>query len=540
MQNRRLSRSSIVLIGIGLVLVGLLTGILAMLAVLDGRAVSTNSPTSRIAEQVQLGAREPVVPVSVPHAEPGETDRDVVEAPVVVPDLLALNSMFKQVAERITPAVVYIQVEGPPAREWLPNLEEDDPHRRFFRDMPRQSVGSGVIISDDGYVITNNHVISGATEIQVTLEDRRQFEAEVVGTDPSTDLAVLQLETNGEAIPVVALGDSDQLGVGEWVLAVGNPFRLTSTVTAGIVSALGRQVDIIEHSFRIEDFIQTDAAINPGNSGGALVNLQGELVGINTAIATETGSYEGYGFAVPVNLMERVATDLIAYGEVQRGMLGVEMLPITARAAQQLGLAEIGGVYIHEAHSSGAAYEAGMRSGDVILSIDGEGVNAPNELQRIIAQRRPGEQVNVEVWREGDRRFLQVELMGRDAPAFQAWMQENEAERELFSAPRNPTEEVFELSEWGLGVRELNRLDRSAFSAQEGVYVAYVQRRSAAAIAGLPRDVVVETIGDQVIATVEDLVEQLAYVKDAEEAVLFRVRQRNGLVAFYEIEVPAP
>lgn len=540
MQNRRLSRSSIVLIGIGLVLVGLLTGILAMLAVLDGRAVSTNSPTSRIAEQVQLGAREPVVPVSVPHAEPGETDRDVVEAPVVVPDLLALNSMFKQVAERITPAVVYIQVEGPPAREWLPNFEEDDPHRRFFRDMPRQSVGSGVIISDDGYVITNNHVISGATEIQVTLEDRRQFEAEVVGTDPSTDLAVLQLETNGEAIPVVALGDSDQLGVGEWVLAVGNPFRLTSTVTAGIVSALGRQVDIIEHSFRIEDFIQTDAAINPGNSGGALVNLQGELVGINTAIATETGSYEGYGFAVPVNLMERVATDLIAYGEVQRGMLGVEMLPITARAAQQLGLAEIGGVYIHEAHSSGAAYEAGMRSGDVILSIDGEGVNAPNELQRIIAQRRPGEQVNVEVWREGDRRFLQVELMGRDAPAFQAWMQENEAERELFSAPRNPTEEVFELSEWGLGVRELNRLDRSAFSAQEGVYVAYVQRRSAAAIAGLPRDVVVETVGDQVIATVEDLVEQLAYVKDAEEAVLFRVRQRNGLVAFYEIEVPVP
>jgi Do/DeqQ family serine protease len=536
MQRPRFHRSTTILIGIGLVLVGLLAGILTMLFVVDVRTgPSLATLTPRVVEPVELGQSEPLRPVAV-------TDSGTIASVASVPSLQAMNRLFQEVAQQVTPSVVYVQVEAPPAREWLRNFEGDDFHERFFREMPRQSVGSGVVISQEGHIVTNYHVVSEANAIEVTLADKRQFEAEVIGVDPSTDLAVLQVQTD-ETLPVAALGNSDRLNVGEWVLAVGNPFRLTSTVTAGIVSALGRQVNIIEDSFSIEDFIQTDAAINPGNSGGALVNVEGELVGISTAIATESGSYEGYGFAVPVNLVRRVVQDLITYGEVQRGFLGVSILPIDAQAAQELGLEEIGGVYITEARRGGAAYQGGVRGGDVVLAIDGQRVNAPNELQSLIARRRPGEQLSLQVWRDGQRRMLNVVLMGRDAPAYQRWfaeLRDAPAEAEPEPAPEAPPSEggVFQLSEWGLGLRELTRSDRTAFDTRTGAYLAYVAHGSAAHVAGLPRDVVILGIGGEDVRSVEEAIQQLGLVAGDERAVLFRVKRRDGVTAFYEVAVP--
>jgi len=350
-----------------------------------------------------------------------------------MPDARTLNRLFKAVAEKVTPAVVYIQVtmggdDGD--KNWFHRFD-----KRFREPAPRQSVGSGVIVSPQGYIVTNNHVVENATTISVTLSDKRQYDATIVGVDPNTDLAVIKIKTDA-LVTAIAIGDSDTIDVGEWVLAIGNPFRLTSTVTAGIVSALGRQVNIIEDNFGIEDFIQTDAAINPGNSGGALVNLSGELVGISTAIATETGSYEGYGFAVPVDLVERVARDLIAYGEVKRGYLGVSIGQVDARLAKKLGMAHIHGVYLNEVLHGGAAYKAGLRKEDVVLAIDHRPVDAPNTLQSYVARHRPGDRLDVEVLREGRRHRFQILLLGRESPVYESWI--SELNRRSDVAPQPP------------------------------------------------------------------------------------------------------
>ncbi|MGA0255708.1 MAG: S1C family serine protease, partial [Rhodothermales bacterium] len=291
-----------------LVVVGLLTGILLTLW-FGGVLPGTMRPVE-VQRTVQLGS----------DANAGSVRAPASDVPSQYLDVMSMNEVFKAVSSTVTPTVVYIEVESLPGSGML---------SPFGGRGGSQSLGSGVIISDQGYIVTNNHVVDGASRIRVTLNDKRQFPAEVVGADPTTDLAVIKIEPD-TSIPVVALGNADAVEVGEWVLAVGNPFRLTSTVTAGIVSAIGRQVNVIEDRLGIESFIQTDAAINPGNSGGAVVNLQGELVGIATAIATESGSYEGYGFAVPVDLMERVVRDLIRFGEVRRGYLGVSIQAMNA------------------------------------------------------------------------------------------------------------------------------------------------------------------------------------------------------------------
>ncbi|MFQ5568676.1 MAG: Do family serine endopeptidase [Rhodothermales bacterium] len=521
---RRIPHTSI-LIGIGLVLIGLLGGILVMLFVVDVPPQRTVVP--RVVERVELGSAQPMPSRSVPDSGDGAASVD----------MLSLNRLFKDVAEHVTPAVVYIQVDGQTTRdvprEWFHNFDDEELDDQLFRDIPRQSVGSGVIISKQGFVVTNHHVVDRARRIQVTLSDKRQFSASVVGIDPSTDLAVIQLE-NPENLPVTALGDSDEVEVGEWVLAIGNPFRLTSTVTAGIVSALGRQVRIIDDPLGIEDFIQTDAAINPGNSGGALVNLQGELIGISTAIATESGSYEGYGFAVPVNLMERVVRDLIAFGEVQRGYLGVTIRGIDAAAAGQLGLDQIGGVYLLGVERDGAADRGGLHQGDVVISVEGHQVNAPNELQSVIARHRPGDRVSLEVWRQGTTRHLQVELQGK------------EQFRSLEPTPTvvpegsdsSPTLDVFQLEGWGVGLRTVTDRERDGFDLEDGVYLAYVEKGTVADSAGLPRDVVIERINGEAVASVEDAVRLFAQAAEASETVLVRVRRRSGLAAFYELDVP--
>ena len=282
----------------------------------------------------------------------------------------------------------------------------DNPWFEFFgyesESQIQQGSGSGVIISPNGYIVTNNHVIEGATEIEVSLNDNRTFSAEVIGADPATDLALLKVDE--DALPVVGFGDSDEVQVGEWVLAVGNPFDLTSTVTAGIVSAKARNInllrpDINRDIFPIESFIQTDAAVNPGNSGGALVNASGELVGINTAIASRTGSFSGYSFAVPVSIVEKVTKDLMEYGMVQRAFIGVSIGNVNQAIAEDLGMDEVSGVYVTGLTEGGAAGNAGIEAGDVIIGVDGRKVTNVPELQEEISKYRPGDEVSVSLWR---------------------------------------------------------------------------------------------------------------------------------------------
>jgi len=276
----------------------------------------------------------------------------------------------------------------------------------------KQSSGSGVIISNDGYIVTNNHVVDGAAELEVTLYDNRSFPAKLVGTDPTTDLAVIKIDET--RLPTMKLGNSDNAKVGEWVLAVGNPFNLSSTVTAGIISAKGRSINILSGKHAIESFIQTDAAVNPGNSGGALVNVDGDLVGINTAIATRTGYYQGYSFAVPVNIVNKVVGDLINYGATQRAYLGVMIQDLTSEMVNEYGLNISQGVYVSELVEVGAARAAGVQVGDVIVSVDGKRIKNAPELQEVIGQKRPGDNVNIKVNRRGKEKTIAVPLKNQE------------------------------------------------------------------------------------------------------------------------------
>ncbi len=276
----------------------------------------------------------------------------------------------------------------------------------------RIGTGSGVILNEKGYIVTNNHVVANADDIEVTLHDNRIFKAVVLGTDPATDLALIQIKA--EDLPALPLVDSDEIKVGEWVLAVGNPLGLNSTVTAGIVSATGRNINILKEQFAVESFIQTDAAINPGNSGGALVNLQGGLVGINTAIASPTGSYAGYGFAIPANIVNKVIDDLLTYGSVQRGVLGVMIRSVDGNWAKEKGLDINTGAYIDTVLENSAAANAGLRSGDVIIEIDGTNIKTSPELQAEIAQHHPSDVVKVRVNRKGREEEFDVTLLSRE------------------------------------------------------------------------------------------------------------------------------
>lgn len=272
------------------------------------------------------------------------------------------------------------------------------------------ATGSGVILTKDGYIVTNNHVVAGAYEIYVTLNDKRNFKAKIIGRDPATDLAVIKIESND--LQFIDFGNSDALHIGEWVLAVGNPFNLTSTVTAGIVSAKARDLHLVgpQHNSAIASYIQTDAAVNSGNSGGALVNEQGKLIGINAAIASNTGSYTGYSFAIPSNIVKKVVGDLIQYGKVKRAFLGVQLSELTAEIANYLKMNKIEGVFIANVISNGAAYQAGIKSKDVILQIDGLKVNSTSELVERLGQYQPGETIVVRVWRNGISRDFPVKL----------------------------------------------------------------------------------------------------------------------------------
>jgi Do/DeqQ family serine protease len=328
---------------------------------------------------------------------------------------------FTQAAEASVNAVVHVRIMKNMQQYGYGN-DGMDPLLQFFfgprQHTPQQQMqrpqeagsGSGVIISNDGYIVTNNHVIDDADQIEVTLNDRRTFKATLVGTDPTTDIALLKID--GENLHYINFGNSDAMRVGEWVLAIGNPFNLTSTVTAGIISAKSRSIGIIGGQSRmsIESFIQTDAAVNPGNSGGALVNTRGELIGINTAIASTTGSYSGYSFAVPATIVQKVTQDLKMYGEVQRALLGIQITNVSSELQKEHNLASTDGVFVAGLTDGGAAKDAGILSGDVIISIDEEKTNGVAELQEKIGRKRPGENVKIELIRDGETKHYIVTL----------------------------------------------------------------------------------------------------------------------------------
>ena len=314
---------------------------------------------------------------------------------------------FSDAAETAVQAVVYVKVTQ--------KANYQQPGSLFdllfgFAQTPRDQVGlgSGVIIRPDGYIVTNNHVIAGADVIEVTLENNKVYPAKLVGTDPATDIALIKIE--GEDLPVVPIGNSDDLRLGEWVLAIGSPYDLRSTITAGIVSAKGRSMPNYDGQYRVESFIQTDAAVNPGNSGGALVNAAGELVGINTSIISRTGSYAGYAFAVPVNIVSKVVDDFIEYGAVQRAMLGISITDVNAEVAAQANLTDIDGVYVAAVQKDSPAEKGGIRQGDVIREINLNPVHNSAGLQEQVSKLRPGEKAVVTVLREGKQHEIIVAL----------------------------------------------------------------------------------------------------------------------------------
>lgn len=328
---------------------------------------------------------------------------------------IALNAPdLTSAAESTVNAVVHVTTEA---------MVQGNPFADFFwgyrmaQPQPQRGAGSGVIITDDGYIITNNHVVEGADKIQVHLNDNRAFNAKVIGRDPSTDLALIKIDAKD--LPVLTYGNSDDVKVGQWVLAVGNPMNLTSTVTAGIVSAKARNINILQNDpsrdiIPIESFIQTDAAVNPGNSGGALVNVNGELIGINSAIASTTGAYTGYSFAIPVNIVKKVTSDLMEFGTVQRAYIGVSIREMDQQLADDLNMDRIHGVYVNGLTDGGAAEDAGVKPGDVIVKVANMEINNVPQLQEQVGRFRPGDQVAVTILRDGSERVLEMTLRGKD------------------------------------------------------------------------------------------------------------------------------
>jgi Do/DeqQ family serine protease len=345
--------------------------------------------------------------------------------------------------------------------------------------------GSGVVLTPDGYIVTNNHVVDGADEVEVTFNNKVKKTATVIGTDPTTDLALIKVEASD--LDYLIFGDSDQVRIGEWVLAVGNPFNLTSTVTAGIVSAKARNLSILGEGTSVESFIQTDAAVNPGNSGGALVNTKGELIGINAAIASHTGSYEGYSFAIPSNIVRKVVDDLLLYGTTQRGYLGVQIAELTQELAEKEGLENIEGVYVGGVTDGGAAKQAGMKAGDVITSINGKAVNSTTQLRESVGQYRPGDKVDVEVNRNGKHHHYELTLLN-----------------EAGNVDMVRSGDSFYNAEFGLMLQSVNQNEMSRLNIRNGLKIVEI-REGRFMNSGVPVDFVITKVNGYAVNNKTDL-----------------------------------
>ncbi|MCB9261013.1 MAG: Do family serine endopeptidase [Flavobacteriales bacterium] len=426
---------------------------------------------------------------------------------------------FVEVSERATPTVVHIKTQIEVAQSAQPDMYDpfgffNDP--RFRNQGPQEASGSGVIIMKNGYIATNNHVIENATKIEVILNDKRSYNAELIGKDPETDLALLKIEEDD--LPFLPFGNSDDVKVGEWVIAVGNPFNLTSTVTAGIVSAKGRNINLLRQNseYAIENFIQTDAAVNPGNSGGALVNTRGELIGINTAIASQTGSYAGYSFAVPVNIAKKVLDDLKTYGEVKRAILGVRIQDITAELAAEKGLKNVKGVFIPEVVDGGAADKAGIKKEDVILKIDGDEINKASELQEKISKYHPGDEVKVTIRRDGKEMDKTIKLLSKDG------------KKEISTATDREEKTVL-----GGTLENLSHSEKLELKLSNGVRVKKVGK-GALKDKGVPEGFVITQIDRQRVYTTAD-VEKI--LKGKKGSVLIDGKKPDGKEESYAVRV---
>ncbi len=427
------------------------------------------------------------------------------------------DNSFVLAAEKTVNSVVHVKTAVRSRYQAQSPLE-------FFFGMPQQrqpggrlqmGTGSGVIISADGYIVTNNHVVARAEDILVTLNNGQEYDAEVVGADPTTDIALLKVEAAD--LPYVTFSNSDQLQVGEWVLAVGNPFNLTSTVTAGIVSAKARNIGIINERAAIESFIQTDAAVNPGNSGGALVNTRGQLVGINTAISTRTGSYEGYSFAVPSNIAKKVVEDLREYGTVQRAFIGVNIRDISPRLADELELEVTNGVYIAGVSDQGAAAEAGIESGDVIVAVNERPVRKTSELQEIIGRKRPGEEVQVTVLRKGKERKFSLTLRNANG-----------------TTKRISKEDIEFLTLLGGTFRSINDEEKERYGLRYGVRVTAVNS-GILAEQGIPEGFIITSVNQEAVYQPEDINAAVENKPEGHPVVLFGMLP-NGRQKYYVFE----
>jgi serine protease Do len=433
---------------------------------------------------------------------------------------------FTYAAESAVEAVVYVEVTI------TQQYQISDPFFRFFfgDDTPQtreqQGSGSGVIIRPDGYIVTNNHVVANATKIEVTLNNNKKYSAKVIGTDPATDVALIKIDATG--LPTIPFGDSDKLRLGEWVLAIGSPlgYELRSTITAGIVSAKGRSMGrdprTQQSQLQIESFIQTDAAVNPGNSGGALVNKEGELVGINTAIVSQTGSYTGYSFAVPVNIVKKVVEDLIDFGSVRRAVLGISMSDLNEALAknlkynsveemsEKLKLSDLNGVYIGEVAKGSAAQKAGVEVGDVLIAIDGEKVHGGSSVQEKVNSYRPGDKAKLTVIREGKEKTLEVTFKGSTY--------ENGAEVG-----------DGEIAFYGATLKAASKETLSKFGLKNGVEVVSVGTGKMLD-AGASEGLVITYVNDKAVSTPQDVVNA---AKSASRSVYIEGISSNGRKTYF-------
>lgn len=450
-------------------------------------SAATTLATLRVADTISSDNLSEATHSTSPFSENAATDA-LFAASVVPAEYPDLTYAAENAVKAVVNIVATKQVEG---RQYF------DPFFEFFgypqggtQQREAKAGGSGVIISEDGYIVTNNHVIEGATKLRVTLPDGRAFDAKTIGTDPATDVALIKIEASG--LPTLPFGSSDDLRLGEWVLAIGYPMELQSTITAGIVSAKARQLGALNNRYGIESFIQTDAAVNPGNSGGALVNTRGELVGINTIIKTSTGSYVGYSFAVPETIVRKVVVDLKESGVVQRAVLGISFRAIDQQFIDELGddsdIKDIGGIYVASVSEGGAASEAGLRKGDVILSVDGVAVNDSATFLEQIGKRRPGDEITLKL-RRGEKEITT-----------KATLQNKAGETSLLSPESVDVEAVL-----GGQFETISEKSAKALDIRGGVQVVKIKQGGLLERARIKEGYIITHINDRQIRSIDDL-----------------------------------
>lgn len=410
---------------------------------------------------------------------------------------------FVQASSASTPCVVYIKtVSAQPQVQWFDMWFNGSQGKQL-------GSGSGVIFTPDGYIVTNNHVIDRAENIEV-IHEKRSYQATVVGIDPNADIAVLKIK--GEKLPSIRLADSKKVQVGEWVLAVGNPFNLNSTVTAGIVSAKGRNLNIVNSQFPIESFIQTDAAINPGNSGGALVNMRGELIGINTAIFSQTGSYSGYGFAVPSDIVDKIVKDLIKYGEIQKVFFGADVTDLTGQIADKLHTSDLDGVVITSVQADGAAAKGGLEKGDIILKINDVAVNSKSNFDEEVYYRSPGDVLKVTYKRDNREKIATLTLTNREGTT-------GIIKRNIYTASR-----------LGAQLEAISKVERDRYGVNGGVRVVKLTGNGLLARLGIQEDFIITSINYKSMKFPEDLERSLEGIAGK---VLIEGISKNGQKGYY-------